>query len=76
MAEGSDDSEKTEDPTQKRLSDAREKGDLPKSQEVSTWFALAGSALMIAIFAPSVTSSLGALLRGYLEHAHEIPVDG
>ncbi|NVK35504.1 MAG: flagellar biosynthesis protein FlhB [Rhodobacteraceae bacterium] len=76
MAEGSDDSEKTEDPTQKRLADAREKGDLPKSQEVSTWFALAGAALMIAIFAPTVVGSLGGLLRHFLEHAHDIPVDG
>ncbi|WP_417689792.1 flagellar biosynthesis protein FlhB [Roseibium sp.] len=76
MAEGSDDSEKTEDPTHKRLKDAHDKGDVPKSQEVSTWFTLAGSALLIAIFAPTMASSLAGLLKGFLEHAHQIPADG
>lgn len=76
MAEGSDDSEKTEDPTQKRLKEAHDKGDVAKSQEVSTWFTLAGATIMIGLFAPSVAGSLGTLLKGYMEHAHEIPVDG
>ncbi len=76
MAEGSDDSEKTEDPTQKRLKEAHDKGDVPKSQEVSTWFTLAGTALMIAIFSPSIATSLGGLIKGYFEHAHQIPTDG
>lgn len=72
----SDDSEKTEDPTHKRLQDAHNKGDVPKSQEVSTWFTLAGATLMITIFAPSTAASLGSLLKGYLEHSYDIPLDG
>ena len=76
MADETDDSEKTEDPTQKRLKDAHDKGDVPKSQEVSTWFTLAGATLMIAIMAPGAAASLGNLLKGYIEHAHQIPVDG
>ncbi|KZM47657.1 flagellar biosynthesis protein FlhB [Labrenzia sp. OB1] len=76
MAEGSDDSEKTEDPSQKRLKEAHDKGDVPKSQEVSTWFTLAGATLMIAIFAPSTAASLGGLMKGYLEHSYQMPVDG
>jgi len=76
MADDTDDSEKTEDPTQKRLKEAHDKGDVPKSQEVSTWFTLAGATLMIAIFAPGAAASLGDLMKGYLEHAHQIPVDG
>lgn len=76
MAEGSDDSEKTEDPTQKRLKEAHDKGDVAKSQEVNTWFSLAGATIIIAIFAPSVATSLTALSKGYIEHAHQIPVDG
>jgi len=76
MADDSDDSEKTEDPTQKRLKEAHDKGDVPKSQEVSTWFTLAGATLMIAIFAPGTAESLGNVMKGYLEHAHQIPTDG
>jgi len=76
MADDSDDSEKTEDPTHKRLKEAHDKGDVPKSQEVSTWFTLAGATLMIAIFAPSTAVSLGDLMTGYLENSYQIPVDG
>ncbi|WP_428648656.1 flagellar biosynthesis protein FlhB [Roseibium sp.] len=76
MADDSDDSEKTEDPTQKRLKEAHDKGDVPKSQEVSTWFTLAGATLMIGIFAPSTAASLGGMMKNYLEHAHQITADG
>lgn len=75
MAE-QDDAEKTEDPTQKKLDDALKKGDVAKSQEVSTWFAMLGTGLVIAMLAPSVTESMYAALRGYLVHAHDLPVDG
>ena len=41
MAAESDDTEKTEDPSQKRLDDAIKRGDVVKSQEVNAWFVLA-----------------------------------
>ena len=37
----------TEDPTQKRLDDALERGDVVKSQEVNTWFIIAGGTLVL-----------------------------
>ena len=64
MADDTDDSEKTEDPTHKRLKEAHDKGDVPKSQEVSTWFTLAGATLMIAIFAPSTAVCASAIAGG------------
>ena len=45
MADEDDSSDKTEDPTQKRLDEALERGDVAKSQEVNTWFVLAGALL-------------------------------
>ena len=47
MADENDDTEKTEDPTQKRLDDALERGDVAKSQEVNTWFVIAGATLVL-----------------------------
>lgn len=76
MAEQDDDAEKTEDPTQKKLDDALEKGDVAKSQEVSTWFTMLGTGLVVALLAPGAADSLQAALRGYLAHSHQIPVDG
>ncbi len=76
MAEDRDDSDKTEDPTQKRLDDALERGDVVKSQEVSTWFVLAGSALVLLMFSGSMTSLLNTTLRGVVANAYRIPLDG
>lgn len=76
MSDDSDDSEKTEDPTQKRLDDAQEKGDIPKSQEVSAWFSLLGTALVVSFLAPTMVKSIAGLLKGFLEHTDKIAVDG
>ncbi len=48
MAEEQDDSQKTEDPTQKRLEEARQKGDIAKSQDVPIWFLMMASAAIMA----------------------------
>lgn len=49
MAEGADNEDKTESPSDKRLREAREKGDLPRSRDLSTAVVvLAGVATLIA----------------------------
>jgi flagellar biosynthesis protein FlhB len=48
------DTDRTEDPTQKRLDEALERGDVVKSQEVSTWFVIAGGGLVLAAFSGSM----------------------
>ena len=45
------DNEKTEAPSQKRLDEAVERGDVAKSQEVNTWFIMGGAALVLMVFA-------------------------
>jgi flagellar biosynthetic protein FlhB len=69
------DSEKTEDPTQKRLDDALERGDVVKSQEVNTWFIIAGATLALSAFSGSM-GMMQISLRGLLENAHRIRTDG
>lgn len=76
MAEQSEENEKSEDPTQKRLDEALERGDVAKSQEVSTWFVLAGATLMLVVFAGPMSTSLKTMLAGLLANAHRIPADG
>ncbi len=49
MADERDDTERTEDPTPKRLDEAIRRGDVVKSAEVNTWFLIAGGTLMIMI---------------------------
>jgi flagellar biosynthetic protein FlhB len=76
MADEGDDSEKTEDPTQKRMDDALEKGDVVKSQEVNTWFIMAGATLILATFSSSIGTSLQTPLKNILANAHMIRVNG
>jgi flagellar biosynthetic protein FlhB len=70
------DSDRTEDPTQKRLDEALDRGDVVKSQEVSTWFVIAGGALMLAAFSGSMGGGLSITFRGLVANAYQIPVDG
>jgi flagellar biosynthetic protein FlhB len=71
-----DANERTEDPTPKRLEEAIQRGDVAKSQEVNTWFMIAGGTLMIMIFAAPTATSLEATFRGLLAKSYEIQTNG
>jgi flagellar biosynthetic protein FlhB len=75
MAGGADDTEKTEEPTQKRLEEARRRGDVPKSAEVNTWFAMIGAALVVLLFPGLLTVSLDEALRPFLAGSHAMAVE-
>ncbi len=68
--------QKTEDPSEKRLRDAHERGDVVKSQEVSTWFLLSGSALVFAMLAVPTSQGLLDAFRGLLSNAEKYEVGG
>jgi flagellar biosynthetic protein FlhB len=68
--------EKTEDPTQKRLDDAHAKGDVAKSQEVNTWFVIAGATLVLSTFSGSMGGGILMPLRNLVANSWMIPTDG
>jgi flagellar biosynthetic protein FlhB len=74
MAEDTDD--KTEDPTQKRLDDALEKGDVAKSQEVNTWFVIAGGTLILSTFSGSIGGGILEPLRNLIAQSGQLRTDG
>jgi flagellar biosynthetic protein FlhB len=76
MADDRDDTDKTEDPTQKRLEDAIKRGDVVKSQEVSAWFVLAAAALVLLTFSGPMSTQLTATFRGVVENSWRISADG
>ena len=76
MAEGGDDQEKTEEPTQKKLDDALQKGDVAKSQEINTWFVLGGATLVLMIFSDRMGHGITTTMRGLLANSYAIPTDG
>jgi flagellar biosynthetic protein FlhB len=76
MAEPGDDSEKTEEPSQKRLEEALKRGDVVKSQEVNTWFVMAGATLVLMAFSAGMSRDLTATMRGLIANSWQISVDG
>jgi flagellar biosynthetic protein FlhB len=76
MAEDQDKSDRTEHPTQKRLDDALQRGDVVKSQEVNTWFIMAGATLVLIGFSSGMGSGLTTTMRGLIANAHQLRVDG
>ncbi|HEY8567112.1 MAG TPA: flagellar biosynthesis protein FlhB [Beijerinckiaceae bacterium] len=76
MADGSDQEDRTEEPTQKRLEDAIKRGDVAKSVELNTLFVLGGFALAIVIASGPASRGLALDLRGFLMNAHLVPSDG
>lgn len=71
-----DDTEKTEEPTQKKLEDAHRKGDVAKSQEVSAWFVMVGATVVVMMFSNGMFASLAEALKAFMAQPHAIPLDG
>src|SRR3984957_19688075 len=76
MADENDSSDKTEDPTQKRLDDAHGRGDVAKSQEINTWFVIAGGTLVLSTFSGSVGGGILMPLRNLVANSWMIHADG
>jgi len=76
MAEDSETSDKTEDPTQKRLDQALENGDVVKSQELNTWFVIAAATLIMSTFSGSIGTSIMDPLRNLIAKSWMIRTDG
>jgi len=71
-----DQSEKTEDPSEKKLREAREKGNVVKSQEVNSWFMLTAATLVVLMFSNDMAGQLSNSLQSFLFNAHDISVTG
>jgi flagellar biosynthetic protein FlhB len=62
-----DDSQKTEDPSQRRLQRARDEGQVAQSREINTWFMLATGGLLVLVLAPSISGTLARTLGAFLD---------
>ena len=62
MAENEDGQEKTEEPTQKRIDDAREKGDIPRSKELGTMALLLASIASAMLFGRMLVEHMSGML--------------
>jgi flagellar biosynthetic protein FlhB len=75
MAEEADHHQRTEEPTPKRLEDARRKGDAPRSQELVATAMIAASGLCLWLLMKPAAASLAAAGAAFLDHPHEFAAD-
>ncbi len=75
-SEAPDQDSKTEDPSQKKLEDAHKKGDVAKSQEVTTWFMLMGSGIVFALLSPWISKELSQPLSLIFMNADQFDLEG
>ncbi|HEY1838285.1 MAG: flagellar biosynthesis protein FlhB [Rhizomicrobium sp.] len=75
MADDRDDSQRTEEPTQRRLSQAHEQGDVVKSTEVTSFVLLMGVAIAFSMFARSAATGFIGDFRIFLEQPDQLAVD-
>jgi flagellar biosynthesis protein FlhB len=76
MADDRDDSQRTEEPTQRRLDQAEEHGDIVKSTEVSAFVVLLGVTIAVSTFGGSTAIGFAQTFRVFLDQPEQIPVDG
>ena len=75
MAEGDDKDQKTEQPTQARIDQARASGQVPHSRELNHWFLIGTGTLIILAFAPSIAESLTATLTNFIARPEAVADD-
>jgi flagellar biosynthetic protein FlhB len=66
MAEGSD-AERTEEPSQRRLQEARERGQVPRSQELGSFATMIGGSAVLAATGAHLVAKLADMVQGGLE---------
>jgi flagellar biosynthetic protein FlhB len=76
MADEDDSEDKQLDPSQKRLDQALERGDVVKSQEINTWFVIAGGTLVMSTFGGSLGTGIMVPMRNLLANSWMIRTDG
>ena len=71
-----DDAQKTEEPTEKRLREALEKGNVPRAREMGTLAMMATAWAVVAATAPDAAARLAGLMLPLIENPDDIRLDG
>ncbi len=71
--DNTDDSQKTEDPTPKKLEEARKRGQIALSREVNNWVMIFAGTLLVISLSNSMFSDLKDMMTVYIAQAHDLP---
>jgi len=70
MAEEQDSGQQTEEPSGRKLQQARKRGQVVQSREVNTWFMLMAGTGIVLFMGPAAAGSIAATLRAFLTLQH------
>ena len=76
MAESESGADKSEQPTSKRLEEARKKGQIARSKELNTLVVTLGGAGGLLVFGAGMADALLGIMRGNFELSREVLLDG
>lgn len=74
--EQEDKSQKTEQPTEHRIEEARKRGQVVVSKELVHWFMLFSIAIIVGAILPYSLNKISIILRGFLEFSYAFNADG
>ena len=75
MADNNDDSQKTEDPTGRRLQEARDSGQVANSREVNNLFMILALTISVVAFGAGVSRDLVNVTLPLIESPDQVPTD-
>jgi len=75
MADDTDSSQKTEEPTPKKLEDVRRRGQVPSSREINHWFMLLAASIIVVALAPGMSGDIARSLLKFVERPDVLPAD-
>jgi flagellar biosynthesis protein FlhB len=71
-----DASQKTEEPSWKKLDEARSKGQVPQSREVTSWFVVIGGTASMMLYAPNIADTMQRAMFRFFEQSASMRLDG
>lgn len=75
MSEDQDDSQKTEDPSDKKLDEALKRGDVVSSREVTHWFMLFAMAMVVNISSGDISMRMQNAFVSFLDTADQVSLE-
>jgi flagellar biosynthetic protein FlhB len=76
MSDDTDNSQKTEEPSWRKLDEARSKGQVPQSREVTNWFIVLGATASIVLFAPRIATAMQSAMFRFIEQSAQLRLEG
>ena len=74
MAEDEDKSQKTEEPSQRKLDDARKKGQVATSRELNNALMISAAAAFVALLTPGIANDLTQVLVPFISAPHDFTI--